>query len=117
MLERRTALKRFRPGPQPQAEINQDGDQKQRGCVEQPAKLPCRCPRCGLTRQHHGAQHFLVLLSRHGAHGLQGIVDRGEKVMKQSSVCQQRSDGIGITGEARLPGDFIQPVLDLARSR
>jgi hypothetical protein len=88
MLERRTALQRIGPRPQPQAQTDQYSDQQQRYPVEQPAKLSRRGARRALADQDQLAQRLLVRLSRHRAHRLQGVVDGGQKVMKNSPVRQ-----------------------------
>lgn len=116
MLQRGTPLQRPSSRAQPQPEVNQEPDQKQRRRVEYPAKLPCCRPRCKLARQDQRAESVLIAFPRHGAHRFQGIVHSGKQVVEQTPMRQQRDNGIAIGGLS-LFGEFIQPILDLASSR
>ncbi len=101
MLECRPLSQRKGAGTQPQAETHEHDEQQQRDQVQQQPKSLRRRLDGGLAVGELCTHLFERLPARHGDEGLQRFVDRGQELMQQAGMREQRLCGLGVRSGRR----------------
>ena len=112
MLECRPLSQRKGAGTQPQAETHEHDEQQQRDQVQKQPKSLRRRFDGGLAVEELCAHLFERLPARRGDEGLERFVDRGQEIMQQAGMREQRLCCLGVRSDrGRLRRKPVDPFL------